>query len=112
SAERSIRVDRHRRRRAARATGHGARALKKHEAKGRRLRRAWRRPRFDPLLPFVQSRLRVVLALPRPGGAARGRAGRAGATSVRGMNGRARAVLIVAGSAWGMAVGIAIATLW
>ena len=43
----------------------------------RRLRRARRRPRVGALLPRGRARLRVLLAVPRPGRAARGRSRRA-----------------------------------
>ena len=42
----------------------------------RDLRRAWRRPGIDPLLPHGRPRLRQRIALPDPGGGSRG-AGRA-----------------------------------
>ena len=45
---------------------------------GRRLRRARRRPRLDPLLPRGRPRLRLLLAVPGPGRPAGGRPRRAG----------------------------------
>ena len=48
------------------------------ELEARHLRRAWRRPGLDPLLPRGRARLRLLLALPRADRPARGRAGRVG----------------------------------
>ena len=42
---------------------------------GRHLRRAWRRPGVDPQVREDRPQLRLLLALPHPGGAARGGAG-------------------------------------
>ncbi len=78
-AERSVRVDRHRRRRrvgqARVRTRQGDAA--RHQA--RDLRRTWRRPRFHRVLRNRASRLRVVFAVPHPDRPARCSAGRAGA---------------------------------
>ena len=53
-----------------------ARAQGEARAQARRLRRARRRPGLDRLLPQLRAELRVLLAVPRPGRARRGGAGR------------------------------------
>ena len=72
----AVRDDRHPRDRPAAADGRVARAQGPAEAEARRVRRARRRPRLDRLLPQLGDRLRLVLALPRTGGARRRGPGR------------------------------------
>ena len=74
----AVRVDRRRRRR--RAGAHRLRAGPRDQARpqARGLRRAWRRSGLGALLPRGGPRLRVLLAVPRPGGAAGGRPGGTG----------------------------------
>ncbi len=74
---RSVRVDRSRRRRRTRSHGCRARARGAPGLEGRHLRGAWRRPGIGRLLPRGQSRLCVVLAVPRADRAPCGGAGRA-----------------------------------
>ena len=54
-------------RRSARAHGRMARAQDQAQPEAGRLRRARRRPDLDRLLPRLRDRLRVLLAVPRPG---------------------------------------------
>ena len=71
----AVRVARPRRRRPAGAHRRPRRAARRGPTSSRRLRRARRRPRLDPLLPRGRPRLRLLLAVPRPGRTARGRPG-------------------------------------
>ena len=60
------------------ADGRGQGSLDAPEPQGRHLRRARWRPRVDPQVREDRPQLRVLLAVPGPGGPARGRAGRPG----------------------------------
>ena len=75
---RPVRDARCRRGRRARAHRRRARTCGPPGFEARHLRRAWRRSRFDSLLPGGRSRLRVLLALPRADCPTRRGAGRAG----------------------------------
>ena len=76
-AGRSVRVARPRRRRRIDPHRHRARPQSAAEAQARNLRRARRRSGFGGVLPRGQTRLRIVLAVPRADRAARRRASRA-----------------------------------
>ena len=60
-----VRDDRQAWRRLAGAAGRLGRAAGQAGPEARRLRRAWRRPRLDPLLPARRARLRELLSVPR-----------------------------------------------
>ena len=75
--DRSVHLDRSRRRRRTGEDRRRARAQDPPEPQGRHLRRAWRRSRLGRVLPRDRAGLRLLLALPRADRAARRGAGRA-----------------------------------